>query len=101
MAISQVSIQQPVQPTMTQTVAQTIPSDKKENFGAILKDAISVVNDSQVASDNLTNKIVNGENVYLHDVMISAQKENITLNTALSIRNKVIDAYQEIMRMTV
>lgn len=101
MAISQVSIQQPVQPTMAQTVAQTIPSDKKENFGSILKDAISVVNNSQVASDNLTNKLVNGENVELHDVMISAQKANITLNTALSIRNKVIDAYQEIMRMTV
>ena len=101
MAISQVSILQPVQPTMTQTVAQTIPSANKESFGTILKDAISVVNDSQVASDNLTNKLVNGDNVELHDVMISAQKANITLNTALSIRNKVIDAYQEIMRMTV
>ena len=101
MAISQVSILQPVQPTITQTVAQTIPSANKESFGTILKDAISVVNDSQVASDNLTNKLVNGDNVELHDVMISAQKANITLNTALSIRNKVIDAYQEIMRMTV
>ncbi|MBO2534569.1 MULTISPECIES: flagellar hook-basal body complex protein FliE [Rummeliibacillus] len=101
MAVSQVSIPQPVQPTMTQTVAQTIPSNDKESFGSILKNAISTVNDSQVASDNMTDKLVNGDNVELHDVMISAQKANITLNTALSIRNKVIEAYQEIMRMTV
>nr|WP_243881121.1 MULTISPECIES: flagellar hook-basal body complex protein FliE [Rummeliibacillus] len=86
---------------MTQTVAQTIPSNDKESFGSILKNAISTVNDSQVASDNMTDKLVNGDNVELHDVMISAQKANITLNTALSIRNKVIEAYQEIMRMTV
>ena len=101
MAISQVSIMQPVQPTMTQTVAQTIPSKDKESFGTVLKDAIYTVNDSQIASDNMTNKLVNGEDVDLHDVMISAQKANITLNTALQIRNKVVEAYQEIMRMTV
>lgn len=101
MAISQVSIMQPVQPTMTQTVAQTIPSKDKESFSTVLKDAINTVNDSQIASDNMTNKLVNGEDVDLHDVMISAQKAKITLNTALQIRNKVVEAYQEIMRMTV
>ncbi|MGG0657930.1 flagellar hook-basal body complex protein FliE [Rummeliibacillus pycnus] len=101
MAISQVSITQPVQPTLTQSVAQTIPSEKNESFGTLLKNAISTVNDSQIASDKMTDKLVNGENVELHDVMITAQKANITLNTALSIRNKVVEAYQEIMRMTV
>jgi flagellar hook-basal body complex protein FliE len=34
-------------------------------------------------------------------VMIAAQKANITLNATVEIRNKVIEAYQEIMRMTV
>ncbi len=101
MAISQVSITQPVQPSMTQTVAQTIPTKDNASFGTILKNAISVVNDNQIASDNMTNKLVNGDNVELHDVMITAQKANITLNTALSVRNKVVEAYQEIMRMTV
>ncbi|MFG3612176.1 flagellar hook-basal body complex protein FliE [Rummeliibacillus stabekisii] len=101
MAISQVSISQPVQPTMSQTATEKTSTNEKENFGAVLKDAISAVNNSQVASDNMTNRLVNGENVELHDVMITAQKANITLNTALQIRNKVVEAYQEIMRMTV
>ncbi|MCM3315810.1 flagellar hook-basal body complex protein FliE [Rummeliibacillus sp. G93] len=86
---------------MSQTAIEKTSTNEKENFGAVLKDAISAVNNSQVASDNMTNRLVNGENVELHDVMITAQKANITLNTALQIRNKVVEAYQEIMRMTV
>ncbi|KOO50130.1 flagellar hook-basal body protein FliE [Viridibacillus arvi] len=92
---------QPVQPTMTQRVAETMPTETKESFGTMLKDAIQSVNDSQVASDNMTTKLINGDNVELHDVMITSQKASITLNTALQVRNKVVEAYQEIMRMTV
>ncbi|MGE7917855.1 flagellar hook-basal body complex protein FliE [Viridibacillus sp. NPDC093762] len=101
MPVSQVSVTQPVQPTMTQRVAETMPTESKGNFGTMLKDAIQSVNDSQIASDNMTNKLINGENVELHDVMITAQKASVTLNTALQVRNKVVEAYQEIMRMTV
>ena len=49
----------------------------------------------------MTNKLINGENVELHEVMIAAQKASITLNATIEIRNKVIEAYQEIMRMNV
>ncbi|MFE6167146.1 flagellar hook-basal body complex protein FliE [Viridibacillus arvi] len=101
MPVSQISLMQPVQPTMTQRVAETMPTETKESFGTMLKDAIQSVNDSQVASDNMTTKLINGDNVELHDVMITSQKASITLNTALQVRNKVVEAYQEIMRMTV
>ncbi|QOV10813.1 flagellar hook-basal body complex protein FliE [Viridibacillus arvi] len=101
MPVSQISVMQPVQPTMTQRVAETMPTEQKESFGTMLKEAIQSVNDSQVASDNMTTKLINGDNVELHDVMITSQKASITLNTALQVRNKVVEAYQEIMRMTV
>ena len=52
-------------------------------------------------SDVLTEKLINGEDVELHDVMIASQKASITLNATLEIRNKVVEAYQEIMRMQV
>lgn len=45
--------------------------------------------------------MANGENVDLHQVMITAQKASITLQAALEIRNKVVEAYQETMRMQV
>lgn len=75
--------------------------EAQKSFANTLKEAIDKVNDYQVQSDTLTNKLIQGENVELHDVMIAAQKANITLNATVEIRNKVIEAYQEIMRMTV
>ena len=49
----------------------------------------------------MTQKLVHGENVELHDVMITAQKATIALNATMEVRNKVIEAYQEIIRMPV
>ena len=49
----------------------------------------------------MTEKLINGGDIELHDVMIASQKASITLNTTLEIRNKVVEAYQEIMRMPV
>ncbi|MFO7315404.1 MAG: flagellar hook-basal body complex protein FliE [Bacilli bacterium] len=77
------------------------PMEAQKSFANTLKEAIDKVNDYQVQSDTLTNKLIQGENVELHEVMIAAQKANITLNATVEIRNKVIEAYQEIMRMTV
>lgn len=77
------------------------PMEAQKSFANTLREAIDKVNDYQVQSDTLTNKLIQGENVELHDVMIAAQKANITLNATVEIRNKVIEAYQEIMRMTV
>ncbi|WP_029498233.1 flagellar hook-basal body complex protein FliE [Kurthia huakuii] len=100
MAISPVSIMQPVTPTMMQTTGtNNIKTDA--SFSTMLKDAINQVNETQATSDVYTNKLVNGQDVELHDVMIASQKANVTLNTALSIRNKAVEAYQEVMRMSV
>ena len=100
MSISSVALTQPVTPAVTQTAAtDNIKTDT--SFSTMLKDAINEVNDTQATSDVYTNKLVNGQDVELHDVMIAAQKANVTLNTAPSIRNKAVEAYQEVMRMSV
>ena len=56
---------------------------------------------NQKASDVVTEKLISGGNIELHEVMIASQKASITLNATLEIRNKAIEAYQEIMRMSV
>lgn len=73
----------------------------QQSFGTYLKDAINEVNKTQINSDMMTEKLVRGENVELHDVMISAQKASIALNATMEMRNKVVEAYQEIIRMPV
>ena len=49
----------------------------------------------------MTEKLINGGNVDLHEVMIASQKASITLNATMEVRNKAVEAYQEIMRMSV
>ncbi|WP_064093715.1 flagellar hook-basal body complex protein FliE [Rossellomorea aquimaris] len=85
-----------ISPSMSKKIS---PSEFQENFGQLLKKSIEEVNQTQVISDQMTEKLVRGENVDLHQVMIASQKASITLQTTLEVRNKVIEAYQEIMRM--
>jgi flagellar hook-basal body complex protein FliE len=75
--------------------------DAQKSFASVLKDSINQVNKSQLEADSMTEKLAQGENVDLHQVMIVQQKANITLQATLEVRNKVIEAYQEMMRMQV
>lgn len=96
------SVQQIFAPTPNSVKgASTTPFEAQKSFASVLKESINNINQSQLDADNMTQKLVNGENVDLHQVMIAQQKANITLQAALEVRNKVIDAYQEIMRMQV
>ncbi|MFC0296223.1 flagellar hook-basal body complex protein FliE [Geobacillus jurassicus] len=75
------------------------PAEVQKQFAAFFKEALSRVNEAQIQADALTEKLVRGENVQLHDVMIAAQKASIALQLTIEIRNKAIEAYQEMMRI--
>ena len=70
-------------------------------FADMLKSAIADVNQKQNQSDSATAALAQGKPIDLHEVMIASQKATITLQAALEIRNKAVEAYQEIMRMQV
>jgi len=72
-----------------------------EGFADALKTAVSQVNDAQLASNSAIEKLQTGESRDLHEVMISMEKADISMRLMMQVRNKVIDAYQEIMRMQV
>ncbi|MEH7506478.1 flagellar hook-basal body complex protein FliE [Priestia megaterium] len=84
---------------MAKTAASTSTGQTTQHFSTFLKDSINELNNTQRASDIATEKLAKGENVELQDVMITAQKASITMQTALEIRNKAVEAYQEMMRM--
>lgn len=84
------------------SISQRItPADAHKKFSSALKSAIDDLNQSQVQSDVVTNKFIKGEITDIHDVMIAAQKASVTRQAAIEVRNKVIDAYKEIMRMQI
>jgi len=85
----------------TKIMPSSTPYEAQKSFASVLKNSIEKVNDAQFQSDQLTNKLAKGGNVDLHEVMIASQKASVTLQATIEIRNKVIEAYQEVMRMQV
>jgi flagellar hook-basal body complex protein FliE len=73
----------------------------KNKFSSFLNDALNKVNQLQVESDEYKKLLVTGDVDNLHDVTIAAEKANISLQLTLGIRNKVVEAYREIMRMQI
>jgi len=71
------------------------------DFGDLLGQAINHLAETENKADTLINKLAAGEDVELHQVMLAMQEADITFQVALQTRNKLIDAYQEIMRMQV
>ena len=75
-------------------------SDKSgSGFGEILKDAISTANELQKQSDQEIKKLMTGESQDLHTTVIAMQKADLSFQMMMQVRNKIVQAYQEIMRM--
>lgn len=79
--------------------ALTPESDSPVNFSNLLKEAVYKVNETQVQSQQTTMKLATGEIEDISQVTIAAEKAAINLQLAIQVRNKALDAYQEIMRM--
>lgn len=71
------------------------------NFGDILKDAISTANQLQKQSDHEIQKLMSGESQDLHTTLIAVQKADLSFQMMMQMRNKLVQAYQELMRTQV
>ena len=78
----------------------TTPYEAQNSFASVLKKSLEEINTTQQESAAMTQKLALGENVDLHNVMITSQKASVTLQAAMEVRNKAVEAYQEIMRMS-
>lgn len=68
-------------------------------FGDALGDAISTLNQLQQEADGKTMALAAGEPVELHDVMIAQDRASLGFQLAVQVRNKLVEAYQDVMRM--
>jgi flagellar hook-basal body complex protein FliE len=72
------------------------------SFGAVFQNALNQVNEANNHSVDLTNRYELGDpNVSLADVMVETQKASLGFQGALMVRNKIVQAYQDIMNMPV
>ena len=70
-------------------------------FAEKLSRAMRSVDDQQHRADDLLSQLASGENVDIHGTMIAMEKADIALRTAVSVRDKLVDAYQQVMNMAV
>jgi flagellar hook-basal body complex protein FliE len=71
------------------------------SFADALKDSINKVGELEKEADNEVQKLANMETQDIHNTMIAVEKADLTFQMMMQIRNKIISAYEEIMRMQV
>ena len=96
----------PVIPSISPNVAGSIPSAANggksgDGFGSVMNDLIGQVNQSQAKADHMVESLALGEPVEVHQVMIALNEASNALNLTLQVRNKALEAYQEVMRLQI
>jgi flagellar hook-basal body complex protein FliE len=71
------------------------------SFSDILKNSFEQVNEHQVQADQAIRELVAGRSKNIHETMLAIERADSSLKLMMQVRNKVLDAYREIMRMQV
>ncbi len=78
------------------------PSEgEQQSFGELVKEFVGDVNSLQFKAGNAIDMFVTGEATDVHQVMVAAQQAGIALDLMLEVRNRVLEGYQELIRMQV
>lgn len=80
-------------------VGKKVEEKSSESFFDTLKQKLDEVNDKQIQAEDMTEQFVKGEGQDVHQVMLATEEAKMSLELAVQIRNKILDAYQEINRM--
>jgi flagellar hook-basal body complex protein FliE len=75
------------------------PAGKPGEFQGILEGALHQIQSTDQEAARATERFLSGETEELHNVALAAQRAEMTFELGLQVRNKVLQAYQEIMRM--
>lgn len=98
----------PIDPFMLRSAAQESPMAKSagpsggdKGFGDLLTDMVKETNQAQKTSDASMQDFLTGKTQDAHDVIIALNKADLSFRMMLEVRNKLLDSYQEVMRMQV
>jgi len=89
-------------PSVGQNLNSSVQSTQKKSeadFADILKNAIEKVNQIQKNAEQMSADFALGKISNIHEVIIEAEKATIALRLTNEVRNRIVQAYQEIMRM--
>jgi flagellar hook-basal body complex protein FliE len=101
----------PISSLLSNSIPQVNPADilrsvgsaaqpgQSGGFASMLQGAIQSVDQSNKTADQAVQSFLNGDNEELHTVALATQKASLTFDLGLQIRNKIVSAYQEVMKM--
>jgi len=90
-----IGITKPVEPLSLER-----PSAKPAvSFGKMFESAVDRVEQLQTVTNDKLDRFLRGEDQEVHDVVLAGQRSELAFDYFLQVRNKVVQAYQEVMRM--
>jgi flagellar hook-basal body complex protein FliE len=92
-------IEMPEELSEPQSAASVTPSSN--SFASMLGQMVSDVNSQQQVSAQAVSALQSGQNVPLHQAVIAMEEANVSFQLMVEVRNRLMDAYQEIMRMQI
>ncbi|MRS04502.1 flagellar hook-basal body complex protein FliE [bacterium] len=101
MTISSIS---PLTTSGLQGVSQSVKttaSNQSESLGNTFNQVLNSLNDSQTNVDSLVTQLSTGKDVDVADVMIASTQNDVNFRVAMAIRDRLVDAYREVMRMNI
>ena len=81
--------------------SQPLKKNESPKFADTLKAMINQVDELQKASGQSTKDFIDGKNIDLHEVMAAGQEAQLSFQFMMEMRNKLLEAYQEVNRMPV
>jgi flagellar hook-basal body complex protein FliE len=86
---------------LMQNLKSNDESSSKSSFIEHLKETIGDVNRMQVDADKLSVDVATGKSGNLHEAMLAMSQAQLGFNFVVQVRNKALEAYNEVMRMQV
>ena len=91
----------PIKPTLPTLGTGPTPAAGGADFGSALKNAVGALGQLGAQADASSLSMAKGDPIDLHEVMLNTEQASLGFSMALQVRNKLVDAYTEVMRMSV
>lgn len=88
-------------PKTALTPSGPLKAEPHEGFGQVLDGLVGTVVGKQEAAQTLTRKVLLGETDQLHQSVVAMQEASVAFSLMVEVRNKLVESYQELMRMQV
>lgn len=90
---------EPMQPMTLPSMHPTQPQGTQDQFSDLLSNALQSVNELHQESAAAQTALLNGEPIELHQVMIAAEKSSLSTDLLLEVRNRMLNAYNQLINM--